>query len=665
MLINGNHSIPIKRDSRKRLGQKQVLKAHGKGRSITVLSLFALAFVGVVARGVFMLTSGAEHLKAEGDKRFIRTEKLSASRGMITDRNGATLALSVPAYALSVEPMFFMQIPSPAGMNSLKKKNAAEYEILKNKIKAFASEFGMTEQELTESLQNGNNNFIEEYRLSETQIERLKAAFLKMPSAEEMALLSRVTDKSELELTHALQDVARNSITLKRQLSKADADALRALKFKGFVFTTETKRHYPMGNVFSQFVGFTNSEGVGAEGLEAIRNKELQGIDGLRTVLRDRKGNVVDNVDSANNTEPQDGKNVVLALDQRIQVLAYNELNKVVKHHNAKAGSAVVLDAKTGEVLAMVSNPSFDPNSASKGDADTRRMRPLMDMFEPGSVFKPLTVAKAVNDGKVNANTWFGTSSILVGDKVIRDTHDYPSLTVRGILQKSSNVGTAKIAMMYTPKEMRDFYLKLGMGQKVGWGFGETSGAFLRARDQHGNPREWYPVEQAIMSYGYGVQASLLQMARAYTVFTADGNLLPVSWRKLDAAPQGEPVISAKAAAQMREMMAAATEKGGTGIAGAVDGFDVGAKTGTARKAGGGKAHSANRHIATFIGFAPAQNPRVIVAVSVDEPRSNGYYGGTVSGPAFKGIMSGSLNILGVSPTKPLTESGEIHAASQ
>ena len=556
------------------------------GRILVVLGALAVGFAGLLGRGVYLQTSQHEFLKNQGDQRFVRTLTLPASRGMITDRNGATLALSAPTESLFAMPSEMDEMPT------------------------------------------------------EAQLEKL-SSIIEVPVASIKEKLGKKKD----------------FIYLKRQLSKEKADEIAALGIKGFGFQKELKRHYPMGNLFAHVIGFTNIDGKGQEGLELSREDILRGSDGAKVVLRDNKGNIVDSLDSPRNNAPKNGRDMVLSLDQRIQTLAYEELNKAVDYHQAKAGTVVVLDAQTGEILALVNSPAYDPNQPGSAGSEQRRNRAVTDMIEPGSAMKPFTIAKALDSGKVNISQRFNTNPYKIGPATVRDTHVYPSLDLRGIMQKSSNVGTSKLSAMFKPKEMYDFYHDLGVGVRMHSGFPGESAGLLR------NWKRWRPIEQATMSFGYGLQLSLLQLARAYTMLTHDGELLPVSFEKQAVAPEGKRVIKAETARQIREMMVAVTEPGGTGTAGAVDGFDVGAKTGTARKLINGR-YVDNKHVATFVGFAPAQNPRVIVAVTVDEPTANGYYGGTVAGPVFKQVMSGSLNILGVSPTKPLKEAATVKVSS-
>lgn len=548
------------------------------GRISFVLMAMAVLFAGLIARGLYLQTVTYEFLKEQGDNRIVRTQTLPATRGTVSDRNGAVLALSAPTESLFVVPKDMKEMPSAA------------------------------------------------------QLERL----------------SELVDVPVDVLRSKLEQKGKSFIWIKRQLDPKVAEEVKALGLENFVFEKELKRHYPMGNLFAHVIGFTDIDGKGQEGLELSLEDSLHGEDGAEVVLRDRQGNIVDSLDSPRNKAPQNGKDIILSLDQRIQTLAYEELNKAVEYHQAKAGTVVVLDARTGEILALANTPAYEPNKPGQSDSEQRRNRAVTDMIEPGSAIKPFVIAKALDADKTNLNERLNTQPYKIGPAQVRDTHVYPSLDVRGIMQKSSNVGTSKLSARFSSKEMYDLYHSLGIGVRMHSGFpGESAGA-LR------NWQKWRPIEQATMSFGYGLQLSLLQLARAYTALTHDGVLLPVSFEKQAVAPQGKRIFKASTARQVRELMVSVTEPGGTGTAGAVDGFDVGAKTGTARKLVNGR-YVDNKHVATFIGFAPAKNPRVIVAVTIDEPTANGYYGGVVTGPPFKKIMGGSLNILGVSPTKPLT----------
>lgn len=479
----------------------------------------------------------------------------------------------------------------------------------------------------------------------------------EMPTGAQLEQLSGLVDVPVDVLRNKLEQKGKSFIWIKRQLDPKVAEKIDALGLKHFAFEKELKRHYPMGSLFAHVIGFTDIDGKGQEGLELSLEDSLHGEDGAEVVLRDRQGNIVDSLDSPRNKAPQNGKDIILSLDQRIQTLAYEELNKAVEYHQAKAGTVVVLDARTGEILALVNTPAYEPNKPGQADSEQRRNRAVTDMIEPGSAIKPFVIAKALDADKTNLNERLNTQPYKIGPAQVRDTHVYPSLDVRGIMQKSSNVGTSKLSARFSSKEMYDLYHSLGIGVRMHSGFPGESAGVLR------DWRKWRPIEQATMSFGYGLQLSLLQLARAYTALTHDGVLLPVSFEKQAVAPQGKRIFKTSTARQVRELMVSVTEPGGTGTAGAVDGFDVGAKTGTARKLVNGR-YVDYKHVATFIGFAPAKNPRVIVAVTIDEPTANGYYGGVVTGPVFKQVMGGSLNILGVSPTKPLTNVAAVKTPS-
>ena len=634
------------------------------GRIYFMLGALGAGFLALIGRGLYLQTSHHEFLTEEGNKRFVRTVKLPAARGLISDRNGARLALSAPAeslYAIPSEANLtaeeidtlseLIDVPADIISERLDRKSTVSYIARRLKpdtveaVKALGIDgLKFRDDKEKDGTPSGTQSLY--VRPGELAVLPDDAKLQELADVLNPAIQSKL-DKKSVEVLKADMGKKIDFVFLKRQLKPETAQRVAALKIKGLAFQQEPQRHYPGGSLFAQIIGFTNIDGKGQEGLELSREKELHGRDGRKVVLRDNKGHIVDSMEDGGSQAPHDGRDIVLSVDQRIQTLAYEELSKAVAHHQAKAGSAVVLDARTGEILAMVNGPSYDPNEPGEADSDQRRNRAVTDMYEFGSVLKPFPIAKALDDGKINPRSQFNTQPYSVGGHPVRDTHLYPSLDVRGIMQKSSNVGTSKISLMYDAEDMYDYYRSLGFKTKPNIGFpGEAAG-------QLRNWKNWGKFDQATMSFGYGMQMSLLQLARAYTVLTADGRLMPLSIEKLDGAPEGERILKPDTAKAMRKIMVAVTEKGGTGTAGAVEGFDVGAKTGTAQKVVG-RTYARNKHIGTFIGFAPADKPRVIVAVTIDEPRANGYYGGIVAGPVFKGIMAGSLNILGVTPTKPV-----------
>ncbi|MFN4236269.1 MAG: peptidoglycan D,D-transpeptidase FtsI family protein [Vogesella sp.] len=462
--------------------------------------------------------------------------------------------------------------------------------------------------------------------------------------AAKLAALSKLLDIPVAELNERFADKKREFVYLKRQISPQLAQQVLALEIPGIAKQQEYRRYYPAGEMLSHVIGFTGVDGKGQEGLELTREKMLAGKHGSRTVLKDRRGHIVE--DLAVIEPPRDGQTLTLSIDKRIQYLAYRELSAAMVVNKAKAGGVVVLDAQTGEVLALANTPSYNPNNRAVLEPEMRRNRAVVDMFEPGSTMKPFPVAMALDAGKINPQTWFDTRPYTIGPAAVRDTHPNPSLTVTGIIQKSSNVGSSKIAALFSPEDMWTFYRKSGFGQSPQSGFpGESAG---RLRDW----QTWRPIEQATMSFGYGVTVSLLQLARAYSIFTHDGALLPLSFTKLAAINPGRPVIRPDTAKKMRDMMITVTEQGGTATRAQVLGYHVGGKSGTARKLVGGR-YAPDKHIGLFVGFAPATKPRLIVAVMIDEPGAGYYYGGTVAGPAFSNIMAGSLRIMGVEPDAP------------
>jgi cell division protein FtsI (penicillin-binding protein 3) len=392
-------------------------------------------------------------------------------------------------------------------------------------------------------------------------------------------------------------------------------------------------------------VGFTSAEDNGQEGVELAFNASLAGKAGSRRVIKDRLGRVVENVGDA--TAPVDGKDMQLSIDSKVQFFAYQKLRDAVLEHKAKAGSVVVLDVQTGEILALANYPSYDPGKRSNLSPAQMRNRALTDTFEPGSTMKPFTAALALEKGLVKPETQIQTApgKITIAGSTITDSHPLGMLSVNEIIQKSSNVGTVKMAMQMQPREMWEMYTQAGFGQKPQLQFPGVVTGKLRAY------KTWRPIEQATMSYGYGLSASLFQLARSYSVFARDGELIPVTLVKaLDAsATPGVQVFSAKSAKAVRHMLNLATSTGGTGPRAQTMGYSVGGKTGTARKQEG-KGYSDKKYRSWFVGIAPIDNPRIVVAVMVDEPSNGKFYGGEVAAPVFSETVAQTLRMLGVQP---------------
>ena len=534
----------------------------------TLFGAISAVFVGLIGYSFFVQEKYHQELSSSSEARLVRTIREPALRGAIVDRNGTILAVSR-----------YLKIATfnPKAIYAPKRKGDPI---------------------------NWNT-------ISDAQFRQL-AEVLQVPEAEVRA---------------KLQNLSSQYVQFKTELSLEDADKLKALGVPTLYFEERTERSYPTGNLFSHIVGFSNSKGQGLEGLELSQNKTLTGEDGKQMVLRDRHRNVIELIDSPENVVAKSGETVTLSLDYNMQRLAREQLQAALTQFKAKAGGAVVLDAQTGEVLAMSSLPDYDANHYGEYPVESRRNFTVGVTIEPGSVMKPFIVAKALDDGKINRNTWFNTSAYELANKRISDTHEYGSLNTEGILQKSSNVGVSKIAAMYDNQTLYHYLSAIGFGRKTQSGVVGEQSAALKAANR------WSRLDKAVMSYGYAITANLLQMAQGYTIFTTDGRLQPATIFKQPNPQKGEVILQPETARKMREMMISVTQKGGTGQAGAVPGYDVAGKTGTARKAINGRYEG--KYVASFVGFAPAKNPRLIVAVS----------------PVFRGIMEGGLKLLNVAPT--------------
>ncbi len=458
---------------------------------------------------------------------------------------------------------------------------------------------------------------------------------------EKIAQLAKLLDMSETEIKKKFKD-ERNQVFLKRQVDPEVAQQIRRLEIPGIGLNNEYRRHYPEGEAMAHVIGFTNVEDRGQEGIELARDKDLAAQTGKRRVVVDRLGRIVNDI--AILQFPQNGQDLQLSIDSKVQYIAYNALKSAVEKHKAKAGGAVVLDVRTGEILALVNWPSYNPNLRKALTGEQLRNRVLTDTFEPGSTIKPFPVALVMEQGKVQADTNMVIGQkLLIGPKPITDAHLHGMLTVSQVIQKSSNIGTAKLALQLEPREMWDLFAAVGFGQAPNIGFPGTVAGRLHPH------QKWGQSDQARMSFGYGISTSLFQLARAYTIFARDGELVPTTILRNPEYKAGTRVISAKTAVEMRNMLETVTEQGGTAIRARADGFRVGGKTGTSHKVEG-KGYAANKYRAFFVGLAPISAPRIVVAVMVDEPSTGGHYGGEVAAPVFSTIVSETLRSLNISP---------------
>src|SRR6185436_1037013 len=418
------------------------------------------------------------------------------------------------------------------------------------------------------------------------------------------------------------------------------------LNLPGVFLQREYSRYYPAAEVTAHVVGFTGVDDNGQEGIELAYQEWLAGKRGSRRVIKDRLGRIIEDVQSIRS--PQQGRDLALSIDQRIQYLAFRELKSAVAEHGAKAGSIVVLDATSGEVLALANWPSYNPNNRDTMKMARSRNRAVVDLFEPGSTLKPFTAAAALETGLVGPGSVIDTEHgrFSIGKRIIRDVHPEGFLTVSQVIQKSSNVGSAKIALAMAPQKLWAIFSAVGFGTQTRVGFpGEATGR-LRAY------QSWKPIEHATMSYGHGVSVSLLQLARAYSVFATDGELKQLTLIRRDVPVEGKRVVSRRTAQAVRKMLETVTQPGGTATRAQVAGYRVAGKTGTAHKLDG-STYAADRYVSSFVGFAPASSPRLVIAVMIDEPAGKQYYGGEVAAPVFSNVMAGALRLLGITPDAP------------
>ncbi len=531
-------------------------------------------FIALGARAFYLQGLHNDFLQAKGESRYSRVISLSATRGMIVDRQNEPLAISTPVESVAASP--------------------ADIDI----------------------------------------------------STEDRAKLARLLEMEVGELKRRLSDTKREFVYLKRQLPPEQAAKVVELNVPGLFLQREYRRYYPAGEVTAHLIGFTDIDDKGQEAVELAFESILAGKPGTRRVIKDRRGHIVEDIESIRH--PQHGAKLALSIDTRIQYLAFRELKRAVAAHRATAGGIVVLDAKSGEVLAMANLPSYNPNNRGKLDPRRTRNRTVTDLFEPGSTLKPFTAAVALEAGRFRSDSIIQTApgAFTIGNRTIHDAHPQGALTVSQVIQKSSNIGAAKIALALPAEAMWSFFKQAGFGAQPQSGFpGEVSGV-LRGH------ATWKPIEQATMSYGHGISVSLLQLARAYSIFATDGEMVPLTLVKRESPPETSRVLKVETARSVRTMLELAVQPGGTAPRAQIAGYRVGGKTGTAHKLEGRR--YINKYISSFVGFAPVSNPRLIVAVMIDEPAAGQHYGGTVAAPVFNLVMAGALRLLAVPLDAPV-----------
>jgi cell division protein FtsI (penicillin-binding protein 3) len=455
--------------------------------------------------------------------------------------------------------------------------------------------------------------------------------------------LAQLLGLSWHQLQQKIADEDKTFVWLKRQIPPELAKEIMALHIPGVYSREEFKRQYPEGEAFAQVVGMTNTDNMGESGLEKTFDKYLSGIKGSRHVIKNRLGQVVE--ETGPGVASVDGQDLVLSLDSKVQFFAYQQLRDAVQTHKAKSGSVVVLDVRTGEILAMTNYPSFNPNTRENLSFMTQRNSALVDMFEPGSTMKPLVMGLALDKALVTPQTPIQTAPghLSMAGAVITDAHPHGVLTASQIIQKSSNVGIVKIAMQLSAKDLWQWYSSLGLGQKPDLPFpGIVAGRLY-------NYTKWRPINQATMSYGYGLSASLFQLAHAYAVLGNEGQWVPSSLLKVTATPQAHPLMKASQAQAVRQMLKLVTQAGGTAPKAQPVGYVVGGKTGTTHKQEG-HGYADRKYRGFFVGLAPIEQPRIAVAVMIDEPSAGQYFGGDVAAPVFRETVQNTLRILAIPP---------------
>ena len=560
-------------------------------RSRFLLALIMLGMAVLALWAVWLQIINNDFLQGKGEARYSRLLEIAAPRGKIYDRNMVVLASNVPAQAIWIIP---------------------------KEVQGIADE------------------------------DDKKAKPVKITATQE-ANLAQLLDLTLPDLRKKIAKDNKGFVYLRRQVSQEVADKVKALGIKGVYTQKEVKRDYPQGDVFAHLTGFTNIEGRGQDAMELMYDKTIEGQAGERRVIRDRLNNVIE--DEGIVTDAKPGQDVVFSLDARVQYIVFNALRGVVDEQHAKSASAMVVDTQTGEVLALANYPSYDPNKRAGLTGDQLRNRAFTDVFEPGSTLKPFAVSLALEKKMVTPATIIDAQGgkMTIGGATISDSHGNGTLTVEQVIQKSSNVGTAKIALKIEKCDMWGMYDEIGFTKVYkDIAFPGVVGGLVRPC------KNWQPIEQATMSYGHGIALTLLQLTHAYTVFARDGELVPLTLLKRadNQAVAGTRIFSTETATAMRSMLEKVTEPGGTAVKAQVIGYRVGGKTGTAYKVEG-NGYNKSKYIASFAGLAPISHPRIVVTVMVDEPPQGNHYGGRIAAPVFSKIVSETLRTLSVAPDAP------------
>ncbi len=636
-------------------------------RDTVVFVLIVLGFLAIIAQAFSVQILKTDFLQNEADKRQSRTIEIPAYRGDIYDRNGHLLALSTPMASVWVDAKIVVahekkyrsflrllnlsdsQLNQRIEENRQKRLSFIQQVSDKNIVQQIA-ELGLSGiyvKHVELSFENAGkriqvSKLLPSIWVDKRLINRYRYTYAK---------LAKVLEVSEGTIAKKIRAKStRRFLYLKRSILPRVAERIESLHLTGVYIQEEYKRYYPAGESSAQLIGFTNIDDQGQEGIELAYDQWLKGSSGKKQVIKDRSGRVIDFVQDIKASEP--GKPITLSIDNRIQYIAYRALKKVMIEHAAQSASSVILDAKTGEILSLVSLPGYNPNDSKQRTGKAIRNRVVTDLIEPGSTVKPFVVAKALDLGLITEHSEIDTSlgSIRIQGNRITDSRKHGILTPLGVIKKSSNVGAAKIALMLTPEQQHDFWYDIGFGRDSGVFLpGENSG-YLKAASR------WQDIDQASASFGYSFSTNLLNLAHSYLLFSNQGKMVPLSIIKLDSVPEGEQLVKPEIANAVLQMMETVVSREGTAAKAAIPGYRVAGKTGTVHKTKQG-GYEANTYLSLFAGIVPVSNPDLIMVVLVNEPSRGVYYGGLVAAPVFKEVMEEALRLREVPQDQALNTS--------
>lgn len=627
---------------------------------------FVYLFIGVmvcalIGQSFFLQVTDSERLIKEANDRSLRTKELPFTRGKILDRNGRVLSISVPMYSITIDPKEYFDTKLRRN-KSLWRVLAMEMEASASKIEASVNRFIKEKPQNKENKYDPRailNNKNEDYwtllaRATALDynvlIQRIRnnpnSMFLHLENEyaqlehQKMQELAKALDmKYSVMMDKLYASANQRFLYISRHESDVIGDYARALKIDGLVLKAETRRFYPLAEEISQLIGFTDvDDKQGSEGIERSFDSLLVGKNGKQVIRKDARGNVIEHIRDEKKYDPQD---VMLSIDEELQSMVYREIKKEVIENKAESGIAVLVDVQTGEVLAMANAPSFNPNNRAEFKSELARNRAITDTFEPGSTVKPLVVLTALQNRVTYPSEVISTRPFVVNGHTIKDVAPRESLTLTGILQKSSNIGVSRLALRMPSTALVETYSKVGFGKDTGLGLGEQRGT-------NGDRKRWADIERAAIAYGYGLNVTPLQLARAYATLGSFGVYRPLSITKVDPPVLGDRVLPEKITRDVVKMMESVAQKGEGGQRAMVDGYRVAVKTGTVRKLE--KGQYVKKHFAYTAGIAPASNPRFALVVLINEPKAGNYYGGAVSAPLFSKIMGYTLKAYNIKP---------------